>query len=173
MFHTKKLAERLLVPVAGGAAVLVLVGILGVGAASATTGRVASSQAGVAGGEPVSTDAAPMGSTTIRYTKIGTPPSSIVKAKYCSSDAHWAHACFARVGDVIWVDNNSGEHVKARWENWLRDSRGVWEAYRVGDCISLNWGWGYCNENFYEDSSRNAYGGRGSGIRLYTCYAAC
>ena len=158
MFHKGRLARRVLAPLAIGAA---LVATVGVGPAFGAG----------AGSSPAAV--APMTSTTIHYSKPGTPPSSVVDAKWCSSDANWAHACFQRHVDVIWVDNNSGEHVKAHWENWIRNADGVWVFYRDGDCISTTWGWGYCNENFYEDSSQNADHGYGSGIRLYTCYGAC
>ena len=167
MSHQRKPVRRALVSLAIGV-VAVLVATIGGGAAFATSDgtRAATSLA-------TSTDVTPMTSTTIHYSKPGTPPSSVVDAKWCSSDADWAHACFQRHGDVIWVDNNSGEHVKVRWENWLKNADGTWVFYRDGDCVSTAWGWGYCNENFYEDTSHNAAGGHGSGIRLYTCCGEC
>jgi hypothetical protein len=165
MFSEHNPARRVLVPLAAGVAAI-LAATLGVSTASAAT--TTSSQRSIA-----TTVAAPMAATTTHYSKPGTPPSSVVDAKWCSSDHDWAHACFQRHGDVIWIDNNSGEHVKARWENWLRNADGTWVYYRGGNCISTTWGWGYCNENFYEDSSLNAVGGHGSGIRLYTCYGVC
>jgi hypothetical protein len=162
MSHKRRPTTRTLVALATSAAATLVVTI-GSGAAYATSQPPAAA----------STDVAPNTSSTTHYSKIGTPPSSVVDAKWCSSDADWAHACFQRHGDTIWVDNNAGEHVKAHWENWLRNADGTWVFYRDGDCISMNWGWGYCDENFYEDSSLNAVGGYGSGIRLYTCYGEC
>jgi hypothetical protein len=167
MFHRGKIAKRVLLPLATSAA---LVAAIGVGSASATNGSPSDD---ATASHVSSSVVAPATPTTIHYSKPGTPPSSVVDAKWCSSDADWAHACFQRHGDVIWVDNDSGEHVKARWENWLRNADGTWVFYRGGECIATTWGWGYCNENLYEDSSHNAVGGHGSGIRLYTCYGAC
>ncbi|GAA2756036.1 hypothetical protein [Actinopolymorpha rutila] len=73
--------------------------------------------------------------------------------------------CFKRYGDVIWVQGSPGSAV---WENWLRNSTG-WHKWRTGECVNTHSGWGYCNKDFYEDSSKNALGGHGSGLRLQSC----
>ncbi|OXM45470.1 hypothetical protein CFP75_30920 [Amycolatopsis alba DSM 44262] len=60
--------------------------------------------------------------------------------------------------------------VYARWSNWLWDGSS-WRQYRQGECsISTQNTWGHCNKDFYEDSTNpNAFGGKGSGIRLSLC----
>ena len=173
MLIKAKLVRRVLAPLATGAA---LVATVGAGSASATdnppSGYIAASQVSAA-----STHVAPATATTVHKSKPGTPPSSVVDAKWCSSYSYPsesdAHACFQRSGDVIWIDNAVGDNVKAHWENWLENASGTWTFYRDGDCLSTTYGWGYCNEDFYEDSSHNADGGYGSGIRLYTCVGDC
>lgn len=171
MFPKGKLARRVLVPVAAGAAILATVGVGSAfamdDATAATTHQVVAASTGVV----------PATATTVHNSKPGTPPSGVIDAKWCSSYSYPsqsdAHACFQRSGDVIWIDNAVGDNVKAHWENWLEQADGTWVFYRDGDCLSTTYGWGYCNEDFYEDTSHNAVGGHGSGIRLYTCVGDC
>ncbi|MFF9607875.1 hypothetical protein ACF1GY_37465 [Streptomyces sp. NPDC014684] len=90
-----------------------------------------------------------------------------------------ATACFEKYGDKIWIKATaSRSDILAMWENYLRDSSGSWGdfPYREGSCENhLGSGrWGYCNKDFYEDSTDpNARGGQGSGIRLWACAAQC
>lgn len=87
----------------------------------------------------------------------------------------YGKSCFQKYGDKFWVVDTytNGRGHYAQWENWLHNG-GTWVLYRQGTCSNdLTTGvWGYCNKEFYEDStSPNALGGRGSGIRLYSCDA--
>jgi hypothetical protein len=84
-------------------------------------------------------------------------------------------ACFQRYGDKIWVEHTGSKAAAASYENHLWDGNS-WELYRWGQCWnSLAVGkWGYCNKDFYEDQTKpNAYGSKGSGIRLYICLSTC
>ena len=81
-------------------------------------------------------------------------------------------ACFEPSGDKIWVYDSlaDGQAAAGYWKNYLKDSAGSWKhLHRYGQCTNhLSAGhWGYCNYDFYEDASRNAYGGYGSGVRVY------
>ena len=84
-------------------------------------------------------------------------------------------ACFQRYGDKIWVKHTGSNLAAATYENYLWDGNS-WELYRWGHCWNtLAVGeWGYCNKDFYEDQTNpNAYGDKGSGIRLYVCLSTC
>ncbi len=100
----------------------------------------------------------------------GTPPQ-LDSAQCHEIDA--SVACFEPSGDKIWVLDHKadGKAAAGYWENYLRDSAGDWIIYRNGQCTNhLTAGnWGYCNYDFYEDTSSNADGGKGSGIRVYPC----
>lgn len=108
----------------------------------------------------------------------GTPPNGLAfNDSYCSDGydlaGNWVStACFEPYGDKIWVYDarSDGHAADGYWMNWLVDgTTGKWTAYRDGDCWnSLTAGhWGYCNKDFYENSSLNYYNGYGSGIRIY------
>ncbi len=81
--------------------------------------------------------------------------------------------CFEPYGDKIWVYDAKadGKAAAGYWQNYLEDSAGNWHLYRDGQCVNhLSEGhWGYCNYDFYEDTSHNAEGGYGSGVRVYPC----
>jgi hypothetical protein len=84
-------------------------------------------------------------------------------------------ACFQRYGDKVWVKHTGSTAAAASYENYLWDG-GAWSLYRWGYCYnSLAAGkWGYCNKDFYEDQTNpNAYGSKGSGVRLYVCLSSC
>lgn len=102
-----------------------------------------------------------------QYANPGSPSSlEVLEGTTCQA-GDGVTACFQRYGDIVWVHNYSGGNVvRAHWSNWLWDGDS-WEFWRNGDCV-MEWeGWGYCNKDFYEDSSVNAYGSTGSGIRVY------
>jgi hypothetical protein len=100
------------------------------------------------------------------YAVAATPPSSGLT---CVS-ASGAKACFQKYGDKIWILDTSGTTYAAvaPWENYLWNGSS-WQLYRTGNCYNrLGKGvWGVCNKDFYEDSSTNAYGSTGSGLRLW------
>lgn len=81
--------------------------------------------------------------------------------------------CFKKDGDVFLVQDTlpDGMAVYVNWENQLRNANGVWMDYRSGTCKHrLGAGTtGACNKDFYENSSSNAVGGKGSRIRFKTC----
>ncbi|MFD2078576.1 hypothetical protein SAMN05421678_11367 [Actinopolymorpha cephalotaxi] len=129
---------------------------LSTGAPGATTSQATTSQA--------STPASLVhpAAYELDQAKAGTPPS------FASGECvtgRGSKVCFKRHGDVIWVQSTAGD---ARWENWLRNSTG-WHKWRSGECTNTHIGWGYCNKDFYEDSSKNILGGYGSGLRLQSC----
>jgi hypothetical protein len=99
----------------------------------------------------------------------GTPPSGM--------ECPWTEGvrgCFKKYGDQWWV-RDTGTDVTAYaailWENHLKDASGSWGLYRSGECDNgLGDGqWGVCNKDYYEDSSRNAWGGYGSRLRWRSC----
>ncbi len=101
--------------------------------------------------------------------KAGSPPS--FGNGTCAVVAG-SEVCFEPYGDKIWVFDATladGKAAAAYWQNYLKDSAGNWVAYRTGECINhLGAGhWGYCNYDFYEDTTHNPYDGYGSGVRLY------
>ncbi|MFF9771884.1 hypothetical protein ACF1GT_35840 [Streptomyces sp. NPDC014636] len=83
-----------------------------------------------------------------------------------------AKACFERYGDVLWVEDTAadGHSATNSWSNYLFDSSGNGHLYRQGSCVNkLGAGhWGYCNKDFYENSTPTPYG-TGSEID----YAGC
>ncbi|GGM21256.1 hypothetical protein GCM10011608_02400 [Micromonospora sonchi] len=86
-----------------------------------------------------------------------------------------AAGCFKRYGDQWWVghDLKRGEVVTLEWENYLRapDSGGYsyWKIYRTGYCYLDTPGWGVCNKDYYEHSSTNYYGMKGSEVYWRVC----
>jgi hypothetical protein len=89
-----------------------------------------------------------------------------------------ATVCFEKTGDKIWVEDvdPDGWAAVGYWQNFLRDSSGNWNnPWREGRCTNnLTYGhWGYCNKDFYEDTTYNPYDGWGSGIRLWDCSRGC
>ncbi|MEU3776942.1 hypothetical protein AB0F11_27815 [Streptomyces sp. NPDC032472] len=106
-------------------------------------------------------------SAEIDTAQPGTPPSDIT----CLSAPQGARGCFRTYGDQWWVlDTDTPYAAIAVWENELWDGDS-WEPYRNGQCENkLGEGhWGVCNKDYYEDSSRNAYGGYGSRVRWRAC----
>lgn len=100
----------------------------------------------------------------------GTPPTWASGQCYTNSTVK---ACFQPYGDKIWVLDTASDGYagNASWENLLRNSSGAWDTrvYRSGNCanhLTANH-WGYCNYDFYEDTTTNAFGGQGSGIRVF------
>lgn len=98
----------------------------------------------------------------------GYPPWNAV----CISEAV-GQTCFEKYGDKIWVASGNGSLVMAYWSNWLWNGSS-WQLYREGFCQTKSVQFGVCNKDFYEDSTYpNAYGSRGSGIRLSLCAGVC
>ena len=102
-----------------------------------------------------------------QWATKGTPSSSDLSG--CTT-GYEVEICFAKYGDKVWVRNSSLLSAEyGHYSNWLRDNNSNWVFWRNGDCGVDFTGWGYCNKDFYEDSSHNALGGYGSGIRSYPC----
>lgn len=86
----------------------------------------------------------------------------------------FATACFRKHGDQFLLYNGgytSDDLAMLKWSNYLRTRSGTWKYYRKGHHVNpypRRWG-GPWHHNIYEDQSVNAYGGKGSGIRLYAC----
>ncbi|MEU2427481.1 hypothetical protein ABZ619_41960 [Streptomyces sp. NPDC007851] len=102
----------------------------------------------------------------------GTPGAGAFGSDDCISITG-GEACFQKYGDVMWVKDtlSDGYPANGDYENYLWNGSS-WQLYRFGDCVNhLTAGhWGYCNKDFYEDSTYpNAYGSKGSGIRLFVC----
>ncbi len=119
-----------------------------------------------------STASASTGDTAV----AGTPPiftsdeCATNSATYAGKPVSFT-ACFEPYGDKIWVYDGGADTYPAygAWDNYLKDSAGNWTIYRSGTCVNhLGAGhWGYCNYDFYEDSTYNADYGYGSGVRVY------
>lgn len=86
----------------------------------------------------------------------------------------FATACFQKHGDKFTLYNGSyrdGDVAALNWSNYLRTRSGSWKYYRKGHLANpfpQRWR-GPWIRNLYEDQSVNAYGGKGSGIRLSAC----
>lgn len=188
MFHRGKLARRILVPLAAAAALIAIVGVGSASRADNSTYRAASLDRSVhsAGGIPARVDGAvtttiaattPVAADTTDGTQLATPGNptddDVFSNQECNNGPE-VGACFQRSGDRIWVwdGGDNGLVVRAHWSNWLWDGSS-WVLYRNGDC-KISWkGWGYCDKDFYEDSSANADGSTGSGVRVYACNWDC
>ncbi|WP_146605617.1 hypothetical protein [Micromonospora craterilacus] len=86
-----------------------------------------------------------------------------------------AKGCFNKYGDIWRIQDGfaDGSQTFIYWENWLKDGS-TWRPYRHGECNN-NLGapsWGSCNKDYYESSSTNYYGDKGSRIRFQTCRRA-
>ncbi|SNS81035.1 hypothetical protein [Actinomadura mexicana] len=85
----------------------------------------------------------------------------------------FATACFQKHGDKFSLYNGSfrdGDVASLNWSNYLRTRSGSWKYYRKGRFANpFIQNWRGDNRDLYEDQSVNAYGGKGSGIRLYAC----
>lgn len=86
----------------------------------------------------------------------------------------WGDGCFQPHGDLIWVKDisNNNRSAYVYWQLYLRTSSGSWKLRRAGTCSSSSQTVGYwaeCDYDFYEDTTLNAYGGKGSGVRVYVC----
>ncbi len=114
--------------------------------------------------------ASPASASTGDAAVAGSPPA-FSSGQCAEIDA--SVACFEPSGDKIWVYDAKADGAAAAgyWENYLKNSAGQWLYYRYGKCTNhLGAGsWGYCNYDFYEDTSLNADGGKGSGVRVYPC----
>lgn len=98
--------------------------------------------------------------------EIGNHESSVCKTMT------GAAACFQKYGDVLWVEDtaSNGASASVYWENYLWNGSS-WVFWRQGKCVNSlgNLHWGKCDKDFYEDSTLNPLGSRGSGIRVYPC----
>ncbi len=150
------------------AAVTMCAALLGASPASAAPSTGFSVRATHAAAVPLSS------ALEINDAVAGTPPAFDPNTD-CSS-GEGTYVCFQKDGDKIWVEDTAADGVSAdgRWENYLWDGSN-WTLYRQGACLNkLSYGhWGYCDKDFYEDTSTNHYGSKGSGIRLYPCGAIC
>jgi hypothetical protein len=83
-----------------------------------------------------------------------------------------AKGCFTKHDDVWHILDAAvdGQQTFIYWENWLK-AGSSWKPYRSGWCNNDLGGanWGKCNKNYYESSSKNYYGSKGSRIRFQTC----
>jgi hypothetical protein len=80
--------------------------------------------------------------------------------------------CFHRYGDQIYVEDtaNNGYTTYVYYQLYLYTSAKTWKLRRAGQCYAHGVdSWGECDYDFYEDSTVNAYGGKGSGVRIYLC----
>jgi len=83
-----------------------------------------------------------------------------------------AKGCFTKYGDVWHILDAAvdGQQTFIYWENWLWNGSS-WKPYRSGWCNNDLGGnnWGKCNKDYYESSSTNYYGGKGSRLRFQVC----
>jgi hypothetical protein len=106
---------------------------------------------------------------------VGVPAEAAPTASQCDIVFYnsWGETCFQRNGDKVWVidSNHNLKTAYAYWENYLRTSNGTWKLQRWGSCRTTGqvFLWHTCSYNFYEDTTLNSKGGKGSGIRLWIC----
>lgn len=103
-------------------------------------------------------------------------PSGAPSSGTCITEITGATGCFQPYGDVIYIKDTSldGYSVYVKWQNEIRNSSGTWHSYRNGKCTSDRGkgDWAKCDKDFYEASSTNALGGKGSRIKLTACVAS-
>ncbi|MEU4659480.1 hypothetical protein AB0G32_37055 [Streptomyces sp. NPDC023723] len=95
---------------------------------------------------------------------------------YLSPGPQDSLACFVKYGDVLGVTYSDwfGDPMRTsvQWTNRLKNASGQWVTYRQGECFNDNGFssyWSVCNKDFYESSSLNALGGRGSQLQIKAC----
>jgi hypothetical protein len=103
-------------------------------------------------------------------------PSSAAAAQasdLCRVLLNQAAGCFKKYGDAFYVQDQGADGLETfvQWENQLKNSASSWVGYRSGACRnSLGaYNWGVCNKDFYENSTTNNQGGKGSRIRFRVC----
>ncbi|GHH80465.1 hypothetical protein GCM10018781_60900 [Kitasatospora indigofera] len=86
-------------------------------------------------------------------------------------------SCFQKYGDVLQVRTGASDangnirRMSVQWKNELKDKNGNWNLYRYGECFN-DLGtdlYGVCNKDFYEDSTTNKLGGKGSRLAIKHC----
>lgn len=84
---------------------------------------------------------------------------------------HGANACFKKPGDVLMIKKTSSRFWALASADVFAWDRTRWRYIKTLECeVGTFWPvgrWGKCNFDIWEDSTRNTWGGYGSGIRLY------
>ncbi|MFI5924760.1 hypothetical protein ACIA3K_02140 [Micromonospora sp. NPDC051543] len=105
------------------------------------------------------------------YATPGSPPSDLICATHKQGNVN-AKGCLRLYGDQWWSVNVRGEDMYLVWKNTLWNGAS-WVLYREGTCFNdLGAGsWGVCNKDYYENSSVNAFGYKGSELIFQVCSA--
>ncbi|WP_331763827.1 hypothetical protein OH738_40585 (plasmid) [Streptomyces hirsutus] len=100
-----------------------------------------------------------------------------------------AQGCFEKYGDRLWVkvltspyDRSAFAYLKWTNQLWGADhnsagscypspsSCNAWQDYRQGECHTAESGlWAICNKDFYENSTSNPAGSKGSRLAWQVC----
>ncbi|AXI78291.1 hypothetical protein [Peterkaempfera bronchialis] len=123
---------------------------------------------------PALTSTASAATPTPRNTVIPRPAavSPALSADSVCASVTGARVCFVKYGDKFTVEDTSadGYSAVAVWNNYLWDGS-AWVLYRAGACVNSN-GNGTvatCNYDFYENTTTNPYGAKGSQIVFQAC----
>ncbi|MEV7871547.1 hypothetical protein AB0P17_36855 [Streptomyces sp. NPDC088124] len=108
----------------------------------------------------------------ITVPRSATGPAASPAADQVCATATGAVGCFVKYGDKFIVEDTASDGYSAAvvWANYLWDGSS-WQLYRTGLCYNPE-GAGTmvtCNKDFYEDSSTNAYGAKGSVLDFQAC----
>ncbi|MEU3409745.1 hypothetical protein ABZ760_00430 [Streptomyces sp. NPDC006658] len=109
-------------------------------------------------------------STTLPLPSTG--PATIPAADQVCATVSGAEGCFVKYGDKFTAADTKSDGYSAAvlWTNYLWDGSN-WRAYRSGLCYNTAGAGttGTCNYDFYEDTSTNAYGSKGSELVFQAC----
>lgn len=110
--------------------------------------------------------------TVEETTASADAPDTTALAACVDKQEAWGWGCFKRSGDAVYVLDtlDNGQQTYVYWENYLLASNDLWKKYRAGRCYApLPYSMKGCKYNFYEWSTKNPYGGKGSGLRIWVC----
>ncbi|MFE9356182.1 hypothetical protein [Streptomyces olivaceoviridis] len=101
-----------------------------------------------------------------------TGPAASPAADQVCATVSGAEGCFVKYGDKFTAEDTASDGYSAvvYWTNYLWDGSS-WRPYRTGGCLnSAGAGTkGTCNYDFYENTSTNAYGAKGSQLAFKAC----
>ncbi|MEV5148186.1 hypothetical protein AB0L14_28285 [Streptomyces sp. NPDC052727] len=122
-----------------------------------------------------SANSSPAGVSTpsaVTAPRSATGPATSPAADQVCATASGAEGCFVKYGDKFTVADTKSDGYSAAvsWDNYLWDGS-HWRLYRSGGCYnSAGAGTtGFCNYDFYENTSTNAYGAKGSKLVFQAC----
>ncbi|WP_433134008.1 hypothetical protein ACQPWW_17400 [Micromonospora sp. CA-240977] len=109
------------------------------------------------------------------------PPSDAICDRVQISSSYYIEGCFQKYGDRWWVrqiGNDITTRAYIEWENELAAYQGPlgtpnYEVYRDGQCLAApsTSQWSTCEKDYYENSSTNYFGLKGSRLYWHVCLA--